>query len=97
VQRDTPSRLTTLALAAIWTRRRLSEEMLGLDDLVSDLGRDIEIGIRAVVEEAAAMLGPEYHDIPATAADALDFLEETAAEADNEVYVVANSCDGNRT
>ena len=95
--RDTPSRLTILAHAAIWTRRRLSEEMLGLGDLVSDLGRDIEIGIRAVAEEAAAMLGPEYHDIPATAGDALDFLEETAAEADNEVYVVANSYDGNRT
>lgn len=35
---------------------------------------------------ATAMLGPVYGDMPVTARDALDFLEEIATEADNDIY-----------
>ena len=89
-KRRTPSRMTALTLAAMWTRKRLAAEMIALDELLTDLPTDCQVGVRAIVEEAATLLGPVYAEMPTTAEEALDLMEETAAQADNEVYALAH-------
>lgn len=75
----------------MWIRQRLSTEMIALDDLLTDLSLDCEIGVRAIVAEAAVLLGSVYAEMPTMAEEALDLMEETAAAADNELYATANA------
>ena len=83
--------MTAPTLAAMWIRQRLSTEMIALDDLLTDLSLDCEIGVRAIVAEAAVLLGSVYAEMPTMAEEALDLMEETAAAADNELYATANA------
>ncbi len=85
------TRMTAPTLAAMWIRQRLSTEMIALDDLLTDLSLDCEIGVRAIVAEAAVLLGSVYAEMPTMAEEALDLMEETAAAADNELYATANA------
>ncbi|HTV31291.1 MAG TPA: hypothetical protein VMF32_26390 [Xanthobacteraceae bacterium] len=85
------TRRTVLTLAAMWAGQRLRKEMIYLDELLTDLPRECEMSVLAIVAEAASLLGPGYADIPTTTEEAMDLLEEIAGDADNDIYAIAHA------